>query len=605
MAGEQLPIDALDKNMGTLVDTWSEKMPFLESIVDDEGSGWFDRNVSGGGEEPGTQVEGAWGSSSYSTGVNGTAKLTTDEFLAMMLGPKQVATSVLIPITIIYVLMFVTGVIGNVAVCVVIIRNRTMHTATNYYLFSLAISDLIILLLGLPNELAGFWHQYPYIQGEIFCKFRSFVSEMASYASVLTIVSFSVERYLAICHPLHVFLLGDFQRVLRVVSVDWIVAGLAAVPYLLFTRINYVDYPLGTGHYLDESAFCALLDINITPKGYPMHELATILFFIIPVGILLFLYISMAVTLAQSMNGVGQSGSVHGERHVNSSRKQIIRMLAVVVIAFFLCWAPFHAQRLGYVYFKESHVFRIINEYLMYVSGITYYVSSTINPILYNVMSAKYRAAFRRTLCGVPTNGGGLPGHQLSVANGGRLRVNTWDSDGGNNASNTVQHFRSARFGSSGKNAHPVLKKTVSSPTAQKHKFLSKGLSVDVYGAEAPAAAPAAAGANRKHVPLKQQTSNESNKTTMSPCAEVMDTEAAALMNGKHTNKQQLYNSDRKTKTVARRATSPSFIPLSVEMTSVNEDLHMSSSIQHHPQSMIATFIQRQKKHYNGNSTAV
>ena len=78
----------------------------------------------------------------------------------------------------------------------------------------------------------------------------------------------------------------------------------------------------------------------------------------------------------------------------------VLFVTAVVVIAFFLCWAPFHAQRLGYVYFKESPIFRVINEYLMYISGITYYISSTINPILYNLMSIKYREAFRRTLCG-------------------------------------------------------------------------------------------------------------------------------------------------------------------------------------------------------------
>ena len=61
---------------------------------------------------------------------------------------SQVPLFVLAPMTAIYVTLFLTGVVGNVAVCVVIIRNRSMHTATNYYLFSLAVSDLVILLLG-------------------------------------------------------------------------------------------------------------------------------------------------------------------------------------------------------------------------------------------------------------------------------------------------------------------------------------------------------------------------------------------------------------------------------------------------------------------------
>lgn len=114
----------------------------------------------------------------------------------------------------------------------------------------------------------------------------------------------------------------------------------------------------------------------------------------------------------------------------------------MVVIAFFLCWTPFYAQRLGYVYFKvstkqgstfsicsnlglcfqESLFFRTINEYLMYVSGIFYYVSSTINPILYNLMSVKYRRAFRRTLCGVPDHG------NFALPQAFRGRTNTWES---------------------------------------------------------------------------------------------------------------------------------------------------------------------------------
>lgn len=51
-------------------------------------------------------------------------------------------------VTIFFVGIFGTGVIGNLIVCVVIVKNASMHTATNYYLFSLAVSDLLFLMMG-------------------------------------------------------------------------------------------------------------------------------------------------------------------------------------------------------------------------------------------------------------------------------------------------------------------------------------------------------------------------------------------------------------------------------------------------------------------------
>ncbi len=73
---------------------------------------------------------------------------TLDEYLHSVRGPKHLPLNVVLPITIVYVMIFVTGVLGNIAVCVVIVRNMSLHTATNYYLFSLALSDLTLLLLG-------------------------------------------------------------------------------------------------------------------------------------------------------------------------------------------------------------------------------------------------------------------------------------------------------------------------------------------------------------------------------------------------------------------------------------------------------------------------
>lgn len=74
--------------------------------------------------------------------------LTEAEYLDRILGPKYLSMRLVIPLTLAYVTIFVTGIVGNVITCTVIIKNTNMHTSTNYYLFSLAVSDLILLLLG-------------------------------------------------------------------------------------------------------------------------------------------------------------------------------------------------------------------------------------------------------------------------------------------------------------------------------------------------------------------------------------------------------------------------------------------------------------------------
>ena len=37
---------------------------------------------------------------------------------------------------------------------------------------------IVYFFLGLPHELSIYWHQYPFPFGELFCKLRSFLSEM-------------------------------------------------------------------------------------------------------------------------------------------------------------------------------------------------------------------------------------------------------------------------------------------------------------------------------------------------------------------------------------------------------------------------------------------
>ncbi|KAG5679782.1 hypothetical protein PVAND_009320 [Polypedilum vanderplanki] len=254
-------------------------------------------------------------------------------------------------------------------------------------------------IVGLPYDLSLYWHQYPYNLGLLICKVRALVSEASTYVSVLTIVAFSMERFLAICHPLHLYTMAGLQRAVRIIAALWVVSFLSAVPFAVFTKIHYLTYPK-TNQEIPESAFCAMLD---NPDKFPLWEVSTCIFFAFPMVIMVILYGRMGLKIRSRTRhtvalGV-QQGSIHGESKQTQSRKAIIRMLAAVVITFFVCWAPFHAQRLCYLYGRNTEYFNALNQWLFPLSGWLYYISCTINPILYNVMSHRYRIAFRETLC--------------------------------------------------------------------------------------------------------------------------------------------------------------------------------------------------------------
>ena len=70
--------------------------------------------------------------------------------LESILGPQQMQNHlVLVLVTIFYLLLFLGGVLGNLLVCVVIIKSKELHSAMNYYLLSLAVADLTLITTGM------------------------------------------------------------------------------------------------------------------------------------------------------------------------------------------------------------------------------------------------------------------------------------------------------------------------------------------------------------------------------------------------------------------------------------------------------------------------
>uniref|UniRef100_A0A8C8RJX6 Thyrotropin-releasing hormone receptor n=1 Tax=Pelusios castaneus TaxID=367368 RepID=A0A8C8RJX6_9SAUR len=292
------------------------------------------------------------------------------------------------------------GIVGNVMVVLVVLTTREMKTPTNCYLVSLAAADLMVLVAaGLPNisdSLAGTW-----IYGHAGCLGITYFQYLGINVSSCSITAFTVERYIAICHPMRAQTMCTVSRAKRIIAFVWICTSVYCMLWFFLVDINVnKSQHLECGYKVSRNLYL------------PIYLLDFALFFVTPLVVATMLYgligrilfsspIPHQVTATpepwrrrsgKEKNGVDPQGSkwFPGTFH---SRK-VTKMLAVVVILFALLWMPY--RTLVLVNSFMDHPF--LDPWFILFCRVCIYTNSAINPVVYNLMSQKFRAAFRR-LC--------------------------------------------------------------------------------------------------------------------------------------------------------------------------------------------------------------
>ncbi|XP_062903355.1 neuromedin-U receptor 1 [Mobula hypostoma] len=327
--------------------------------------------------------------------------MTRGEFLLQNLGPRR--WNFFIPACVTYLCIFLVGSVGNALTCFVIAKHKIMRTPTNYYLFSLAISDLLVLIVGMPLEIYEMWRNYPFLFGQVGCYFKTFLFETVCFASVLNVTALSAERYIAVVHPFKAKYIVTRTHVKRVIIALWVLSVCLAVPNTSLHGIQYLKTP--SGELIEESALCMLLKpiwvYNV------IIQITTVLFYFIPMITLSVLYLLIGLQLRRekafsgvkpsSTNGNNQTGRNRQEKAKN---RQITKMLFILVIVFGICWAPFHTDRLMWIQiaYKNGQML-ILYQIVHVISGVLFYFSSAVNPILYNLMSTRFREMFKEVVC--------------------------------------------------------------------------------------------------------------------------------------------------------------------------------------------------------------
>lgn len=138
-----------------------------------------------------------------------------------------------IPVSILLALIDLIVVLGNILVIVAVLTTRTIRQITcNYYIVSLAVSDLLLGILVLPfssvYEIVDYW-----VFPSFFCVIWLSTDVLSCTASILNLLCISLDRYLAISRPLHYHRFSTPKFIFIMIAAAWVLSILISVAPVL------------------------------------------------------------------------------------------------------------------------------------------------------------------------------------------------------------------------------------------------------------------------------------------------------------------------------------------------------------------------------------
>ncbi|CAF3301298.1 unnamed protein product [Rotaria socialis] len=291
---------------------------------------------------------------------------------------------------IIYTLLSILTVGGNALVCFIVFHFMGVITVTNLFIANLALTDLFIGLFCIPIVFISDYLLSDWPFGEFMCKFTSFAQSVVVVCTVYTLVAMSVDRYIAIIHPLKPKLTRKQCRLL--IALLWAFSILFSSPIFIDMDIKHTCFHRDSDNITEHSQ--TVCEAMILPSSLQAaYNFATItIIYIVPLCVLTIVYIRLGWRLHQSR----APGEAHSERDakIKKSKQKVIKMCFVVVIMFGVCWLPMQL----YTNILRPYLTEIIHEkyvpHVYFAFHLMAMSNSCVNPAIYGVMSSKFRAGY-------------------------------------------------------------------------------------------------------------------------------------------------------------------------------------------------------------------
>lgn len=256
------------------------------------------------------------------------------------------------------------AVAGNLLVILSVACNRHLQTVTNYFIVNLAVADLLLSTTVLPfsatMEVLGFW-----AFGRAFCDVWAAVDVLCCTASILSLCTISVDRYVGVRHSLKYPTIMTERKAAAILALLWAVALVVSVGPLLGWKEPVPP----------DERFCSITE----EVGYAVFS--SVCSFYLPMAVIIVMYCRVYVVARSTTRSLeagvkrergkasevvlrihcrgaaaGTDGAHRGLRGAKghtfrsslsvrllkfSREKKAAKTLAIVVGVFVLCWFPF------------------------------------------------------------------------------------------------------------------------------------------------------------------------------------------------------------------------------------------------------------------------
>ena len=293
----------------------------------------------------------------------------------------------------------VFGLIGNFSFIYAVVKVPKLRTNVNFYLINLAVADVMYLLLNAVYYIAVLLHSsvkenIPYNR-RASCFLMFGIATLSYYASIGIIILLSVERYLAICHPVRHRYLQNKKLSAKLLLTVWIMS----FGPMAFTTLRYSNHTTLCVKWPDDDIYETMpktinvcMNLIATPAFTTAASSVFLAVFFVPMTAIAIMNCKIVATLKY------KDRSLRAPFHFNSIRRQVTRTLLILVTIFFVFQLPLRCLSALYIVrdiIGKDFFNKDIEQIILVIGRILVLVNSATNSVVYILVSTHYRQSFK------------------------------------------------------------------------------------------------------------------------------------------------------------------------------------------------------------------